>query len=171
MDVTLRPVREADLDVFEAERATPEARGEFQWYGYRHSGALRRRFADDGLLGDDYGRLAVDSGGDTAGWVAWWKTAWGPETTCWCWTIGICVFTGYRNRGIGTEAQRLLADYLFAHTRAERLQCFADVENIGEQRAVEKIGFTREGVLRRAQWRDGGWHDQVLYSLLRGEPR
>jgi RimJ/RimL family protein N-acetyltransferase len=38
-----------------------------------------------------------------------------------------------------------------------------------EQRALEKAGFTREGVLRQAQWRSGGWHDQVMYSKLRGE--
>ena len=37
------------------------------------------------------------------------------------------------------------------------------------QRALEKAGFTREGVLRKAQWRNGDWHDLVVYSKLRGE--
>ncbi|GAB3618982.1 hypothetical protein GCM10027417_02420 [Glutamicibacter endophyticus] len=40
------------------------------------------------------------------------------------------------------------------------------VENIAEQRALEKLDFSREGV---AQWRAGQWHEQVLYSLLRPE--
>jgi aminoglycoside 6'-N-acetyltransferase len=35
--------------------------------------------------------------------------------------------------------------------------------------ALENAGFTREGVLRRAWFRGGGWRDVVLYSKLRGE--
>jgi RimJ/RimL family protein N-acetyltransferase len=74
-----------------------------------------------------------------------------------------------RGRGIGTHAQRLLADYLFDHTRAERLQAWTDHGNQAEQRALEKAGFVQEGVLRSAQWRGGRWHDQVLYSMLRDD--
>jgi RimJ/RimL family protein N-acetyltransferase len=43
------------------------------------------------------------------------------------------------------------------------------VTNAAEQRALERAGFTREGVLRHAQFREGGFHDLVLYSKLRGE--
>jgi aminoglycoside 6'-N-acetyltransferase len=32
-----------------------------------------------------------------------------------------------------------------------------------------QAGFTREGVLRSAQWRGGAWHDLVIFSKLRGE--
>jgi RimJ/RimL family protein N-acetyltransferase len=35
--------------------------------------------------------------------------------------------------------------------------------------ALEKAGFAREGILRHAQFREGGFHDLVLYSKLRGE--
>ncbi|MFF5109286.1 GNAT family N-acetyltransferase [Streptosporangium sp. NPDC000509] len=165
--ITLRPVREEDLDVFEAERATPELRGELQWYGHRSSHGLRQEFAENGFLGTGSGRLTIDVDGSPAGWVVWWTTSWGPESTCWCWAMGICVFSDFRRQGIGTLAQRQLVDYLFAHTRAERIQSFTDIANYGEQRALEKAGFEREGILRRAQWRDGGWHDQILYSVLR----
>ncbi|MFF4102605.1 GNAT family N-acetyltransferase [Streptomyces sp. NPDC001903] len=49
------------------------------------------------------------------------------------------------------------------------MQAWTDVRNLAEQRALEKAGFTREGVLRGAQWRGGRWHDQVLFSILRGD--
>jgi aminoglycoside 6'-N-acetyltransferase len=75
-----------------------------------------------------------------------------------------------QGRGIGTKAQRLLVAYLFDHTRAQRVQAFTDVENVAERRALEKVGFVAEGVLRSAQWRQGRWHDQVLYSILREPP-
>jgi RimJ/RimL family protein N-acetyltransferase len=63
----------------------------------------------------------------------------------------------------------LLARYLFANTTVNRIDANTDVTNIAEQRALEKAGFTREGVLRGAQFRDGSFHDMVLYSILRHE--
>ena len=45
----------------------------------------------------------------------------------------------------------------------------ADVENVAEQRALERAGFTREGVLRGAQHRRGRWRDLVLYARLRDD--
>lgn len=70
---------------------------------------------------------------------------------------------------MGTEAQRQLVRYLFAHTTVVRIEADTDSENIAEQRALEKVGFTREGVLRSVVFRDGRWRDGVRYSILRDE--
>ena len=43
------------------------------------------------------------------------------------------------------------------------------MENLAEQRALEKAGFTREGILRGTTFRQGRWHDMVIYSVLRDE--
>lgn len=67
------------------------------------------------------------------------------------------------------KAQQLLSAYLFAAFPIMRVEAVTDITNRPEQRALEKAGFTREGVIRKAQWRNGTWHDQVLYSKLRGE--
>ena len=75
----------------------------------------------------------------------------------------------WRRQGHGTRAQRRLAEYLFETTRAERIEATTDVENTAERRALERAGFAFEGVLRRAQFRDGAWRDMALYSLMRGE--
>jgi RimJ/RimL family protein N-acetyltransferase len=45
------------------------------------------------------------------------------------------------------------------------------VENIAEQRALERAGFQREGLTRGVQWRDGAYHDGYLYAVLRTDPR
>ena len=72
--------------------------------------------------------------------------------------------------GVGyKENQRLMAAYLFATYPIARVEASTDITNMPEQRALEKAGFTREGVLRKAQWRAGAWHDLVVYSKLRGE--
>jgi len=72
-----------------------------------------------------------------------------------------------RGRGYGTDAQRLLAAYLFETTDAQRVEAGTDVGNVAEQRALEKAGFVREGVLRSAQFRDGTYHDMAIYSRVR----
>lgn len=50
-----------------------------------------------------------------------------------------------------------------------RLEADTESGNIAEQRALEKSGFTREGVLRSCVFRDGQWRDVVRYSLLRDD--
>ena len=47
----------------------------------------------------------------------------------------------------------MLARYLFAHTTAHRLEAGTEVGNVAEQRALEKAGFSREGVTRGIGWR------------------
>jgi aminoglycoside 6'-N-acetyltransferase len=168
-EVLLRPITTDDLDLFEAELASPEGTGPFQWFGFTPTHRMRRRFAEDGLLGPDGGMLTVAAEGRTAGRVEWFKSSWGRPDTSFCWTIAIGLFSCARGKGTGSEAQRLLARYLFDHTRAERVQAWTDLDNHAEQRALEKAGFVREGVLRSAQWRAGSWHDQVLYAAVRDD--
>jgi RimJ/RimL family protein N-acetyltransferase len=63
----------------------------------------------------------------------------------------------------------MLCDYLFHHTPAERIEARTHVENMAEQKALEKAGFQREGLLRSAEFRAGQWRDGWIYSRLRGE--
>jgi RimJ/RimL family protein N-acetyltransferase len=167
--VRLRPVRRDDLDHLEAARNDPEWAG-FNWFGHKPPEELRRRFEQTGLLDDGDGLLVVElADGTLVGDVGWHGVHYGPPATSTALNIGIAIAPGQRGQGYGTEAQRLLADYLFATTRAERVEASTDVENLAEQRALEKAGFTREGVLRRAQFREGAFHDLVVFSRLRGE--
>jgi hypothetical protein len=54
--------------------------------------------------------------------------------------------------------------------RGPYLSSVTDVANIAEQRALERIGFRREGVMRGLAFDGGRWHDGVLYARLRGDP-
>ncbi|MGW2783580.1 GNAT family N-acetyltransferase [Streptomyces populi] len=166
-DVSLRPVTLDDLDLFEREFATRDGTGPFQWFGFTSARGLRTRFAEDALLGRDGGVLTITVAGAAVGRVEWFAASWGRPDTSSCWTVAIALIPAARGRGTGTAAQRLLLRYLFAHTRAERVQAWTDHANLAEQRALEKAGFTREGTLRSAQWREGRWHDQILYAALR----
>jgi len=84
--------------------------------------------------------------------------------------LGIELSPGARGQGYGTEAQRLLSDWLFATTRANRIEASTDVDNIAEARALEKAGFSREGISRGAQFRAGAYRDLIGFSRLREDP-
>ncbi len=118
---------------------------------------------------DSDGSLAVLLDDEVVGSVGWHWVQWGPGASCRNPMIGIWLRESARGRGAGTRAQRLLVDLVFRHTAVNRVEAHTDVENLGEQRALEKAGFTREGTVRGAQWRAGGWHDGYLYSVLRAE--
>ena len=72
--------------------------------------------------------------------------------------------------GLRTAAQRLVTGYLFATTTANRVEAGTDVENLAEQRALEKAGFLREGIRRGSLFRDGKWRDMAIYGRLRDDP-
>lgn len=115
-------------------------------------------------------RLMVEADGEPVGNVSWHRTHYGPNAGSLGWNIGIALAASARGRGIGSVAQRLLADHLFATTAVHRVEASCDVANVAEQRALERAGFGREGVLRGAQYRaDGVHHDLVSYARLRSD--
>jgi RimJ/RimL family protein N-acetyltransferase len=165
----LRPPVPADAAVLDRQN-TPEGAGEDNWHGYRSPGLYQRRIESGELISEDRGMLCVvDDDDHVVGDVSWVRLLNGPPPHGYCWNIGIWIAPEHRGKGHGAEAQRQLADYLFANSYYERVEAGTEADNIGEQKALEKAGFTREGVLRRACWRDGDWRDMVVYSKLRGE--
>jgi RimJ/RimL family protein N-acetyltransferase len=168
--VRLRPATLADAELLELWQAN-EYRGEFNDFGMPRW-PVRERIQENGLINDQGGTLMVESVADRTpiGSVSWRQVRYGPTPESAAWNIGISLIPEARGRGLGSEAQRILAAYLFATTPVVRIEAGTDVDNIAEQRALEKAGFQKEGVLRRAQYRPGGWHDLVIYSCVRDMP-
>ncbi len=164
----LRPVREDELTILEELTQDPEVTGEFGWFGWHDPLRWRRRWTENRLLGDEGGVLMVVRGDQSLGFVNWRRRHATPAG--YYWEIGIAMLPEARGRGDGTEAHRHLARYLFTHTTAHRIEASTEVTNLAERRALEKAGFTAEGISRAAGWRDGQWRDGVTYSLLRTDP-
>jgi RimJ/RimL family protein N-acetyltransferase len=165
--VTLRPVLEDDLPWLASLRDGPAATGPHEWHGWSDARRQQRQWAESGLLGDHGGELIIMHGTDRVGSVSWRSVQTGP--TALNWAIGIGLASEFRGRGYGSEAQRQIVRYLFAHTQVNRVEATTEISNVAEQRALEKAGFTREGIMRGSTFRQGKWHDQVLYSVLRDE--
>ena len=166
--VMLRPASESDLSMLEELTQDPEGTGEFGWFGWHDRRRWRRGWDENGLMGPDGGTLIVVCGDQSLGLVNWRRHQTTPAA--YCWEIGIALRPEVRGRGYGTQAHRLLACYLFAHTTVHRIWAATEVDNVAEQKALDKAGFSREGVTRGVGWRDGAWRDGVIYSLLRTDP-
>ena len=169
--IRLRDVTAADIDLVDAWDSDPALKGEFNDFGQPpHS--IRRDFEAGKIVGDDHGLLIVERVADARpiGTVSWRAVHYGPPPDSRAWQIGIALVPEGRGEGFGAEAQRLLADHLFATTDAFRVEASTDVDNVAEQRALERAGYRREGVNRGAQVRPSGRHDLVLYARLRTDP-
>jgi ribosomal-protein-alanine N-acetyltransferase len=69
--------------------------------------------------------------------------------------------------GYGTEACEFLVYYAFTILGAFRLNGDCAAGNTSSVRVMEKCGFVREGRQRRYWHARGGYHDRLLFGLLR----
>jgi len=63
--------------------------------------------------------------------------------------LGYVIGRKYWGQGLTTEAGRAIIDLAFSDPAVYRVWAVCDVENHASARVLEKIGMTREGVLRR----------------------
>jgi RimJ/RimL family protein N-acetyltransferase len=72
-----------------------------------------------------------------------------------------------RGRGAATVAVQLIARWVFDELDVQRLELTTAPENVASQRVAERVGFTREGVLRGlVATKNDGRRDSVMFSLL-----
>lgn len=165
--VVLRPIEDGDLSALARLDADRDACEPFQWFGFRSPTVRRRRWEEDGLIGRHYALLAVGLPDGTMAGVVNWRAPEAEVHPGVCLEIGVLLFPEHRGRGLGTAAHRLVVDHLFRTTTVHRIQATTEVDNIAEQRCLERLGFQREGVLRGAAFRDGAYRDGLIYARLR----
>ena len=83
--------------------------------------------------------------------------------------IGYAIVPSERRRGYGTEAAEIIVDYLFLSRAIVRIQAATDIRNMVSQKVLERVGFKKEGILRKYVFVRGEWRDALLYSILREE--
>lgn len=84
-------------------------------------------------------------------------------------TLGTWLGRGWWGTGANEECKALMCHVAFALLGLERIGAYANVEHSRSQRALERIGFQREGVLRGFHRHSGRALDVVVFSLLRHE--
>ncbi|RYQ99398.1 hypothetical protein Ahy_B07g087348 [Arachis hypogaea] len=81
--------------------------------------------------------------------------------------IGYAVAADYWGQGIATKAVKMAVPQVFNDlSYLVRLQAFTSPENKASQRALEKAGFLKEGLLRKYTYFKGNIKDSVVFSFL-----
>ncbi len=83
--------------------------------------------------------------------------------------IGYWLGGEYEGKGIMTRACTALIDYGFGELGLNRIVIRASTENTRSQAVPLRLGFTREGVERQAEWLNDHFIDMIVYSMLRSE--
>ncbi|HZR27106.1 MAG TPA: GNAT family protein [Vicinamibacterales bacterium] len=84
---------------------------------------------------------------------------------------GFALASPYWGTGVFTEGARMIVDFAFDVLGVYRLEARAAMPNGRANGALRKLGAVQEGVLRRSFQRDGEYHDQALWTILRDDWR
>lgn len=82
---------------------------------------------------------------------------------------GLALHPEFRGRGLAEEAARMLERHLLLDLGFHRLQLEVYGFNKRAIAHAERVGFTREGVKRKAYRRHGQWADGVVFGLVRDD--
>ena len=83
--------------------------------------------------------------------------------------IGFTLATTYQKQGYATEAVRAVLDRLFRVQGLHKVTGECDARNVASAGLMERLGFTREGLLRQQTFIKGEWTDDLIYGLLAAE--
>ncbi len=158
--VNLRVAEKEDLPLLGLWRNSPEFQGEHNPLMQEPIGSLAKRY--DNLPPGEEWFLIEKKDGARIGLMVMVPEGGAKE-------IGFGLLPGERGKGYCTEAVKIAVDYLFLAKPLVRILANTEAGNIASQRVLEKAGFKREGIARKATFARGGWRDEAVYSILREE--
>ena len=85
--------------------------------------------------------------------------------------IGFTFAPAHQGRGYATEAVSAVLERLFGRQGLHKVTGECDARNQRSAALLERLGFSREGLLRQQTFIKGEWTDDLLYGLLSTEWR
>ena len=83
--------------------------------------------------------------------------------------VGFWLAPWSRRRGIGSGAVKAACEWAFGNWDLHRIEMTTLPDNAGALALAQKIGFTREGLLRDRNFERGAFVDIVMLGVLAGE--
>ncbi len=158
MDVALRRLQEADLDVLVRFLVEPSVA---RWWGRARTDAeLRADLRDDA----ESEAFTIMTGGEIAGWL---QSTEELESDYRHGGLDIMLGEAFQGRGIGRRALALGARRLFEECGHHRITIDPAAANERAIRCYSAVGFRPVGILRRYErGPDGVWEDRLLMDML-----
>jgi RimJ/RimL family protein N-acetyltransferase len=158
--VNLRVVEKEDLSLLADWSNNPEYLGEYVWLSQQSRTEWEKRY--DNLASDTRWFFVEKKDGTKIGTMFHWLIGNLLEISC-------VLAQNERGKGYGVEATQVMVDYLFLSRDIVRIQAHTDARNMASQKVLQKVGFTKEGTIRKSVFARGEWRDRALYSILREE--
>jgi aminoglycoside 6'-N-acetyltransferase len=159
--VLLRPGRPEDAEALVRILNEPEVA---RWWG---SDGIEEEIGEEFIGADD--GFVIEAEGEVVGAIQFHEE---DEPMYRHAGMDIFLTTSRHGQGLGTEAIRVLARYLFEERGHHRLTIDPATDNAAAIRAYEKVGFRPVGIMREYErGPDGAWHDGLLMDMLREEFR
>lgn len=74
-----------------------------------------------------------------------------------------------QNQGAGTFAIKTMIDHAFKNMNLQRIELTVLESNQRARHVYEKLGFVREGIKRKAKFKNGQFVNTCVYALLKEE--
>jgi aminoglycoside 6'-N-acetyltransferase len=157
--VTIRPLAESDIDLLAAAISADDDAA--PWWGTEPD-RVRRWLTEERSV-----NLAIEVGGTLVGAILYQEETDPDYRSA---GIDIAVLAPYSGRGLGPDALRTVARYLFDERGHHRISIDPAVTNHRAIRAYEKVGFRPVGIMRQYErGPDGQWRDGLLMEMLEDE--
>lgn len=127
---------------------------------------LRRTTEQTDPRTDFHFAMALNDGDRHIGAVGLHRVSWIDRTASTGWLIG--EKTEWK-KGYGFEAVALVLQFAFGSLGLRKVTSATIAPNVGSIRIHEKCGYQRVGLRRKHFFRDGAFHDEILWELFAEE--
>jgi ribosomal-protein-serine acetyltransferase len=86
-------------------------------------------------------------------------------------SVGYWIDAAQQGKGAITRCCAAMLDYLFDELRLHRVEIRCGTGNTRSCAIPERLGFTREGLLREAEWVNDRWVDLVVWGMIEDQWR
>ena len=160
--IVLRPLIITDLDAFMVWATDPEVTRHLRWEAYSSRAAAEEFFENvvkkhpwfQAIVVNDevIGSITLETG--TGDYRCKAELGYVSARKCW-------------GQGFITKAVALAVERGFQEPDVVRIEAKTHLANLASQRVLEKNGFVREALLKKAILRKGNIEDVYLYAIIR----
>ena len=143
-------------------------RGWLPWVDFTKTVADSEKFIDMTLnqfASNNGFQLAICYKGNIAGMIGLHGINWSNKST----SIGYWLGEGFQGQGLMVKSCEAVMKYCFEELQLNRIEIRAATGNVKSQAIPEKLGFTKEGCVREAEWLYDNYVDHYLYGMLKSD--
>lgn len=159
-NICIRAIEKHDLkEIYKWN--SQKVRGKYQEFQFQSFRQLQNEYEKDSFCSSKFQMLIAQEGEKLIGliYINFYREGMAR--------IGLVLSPENCNKGKGIVILKLIVEFLFENYPIVRIEADTDVENVAAQKVLEKVGFTKEGTLRKYRYHHGFYHDSYMYSFVR----